>query len=253
MGKETFLKLVSPFPEHTPPLWSCSTCGKGILEILEPTLKFEETGPSRLAATHEAFDYDWVEMRFSGLLKCSNKLCGDVAAIAGKAGLEENCIWETQQIEYYKTLTPQIINPPPQLFPVIEGCGEAIKASIIRSFTLVYIDTESCSNAIRVAVELIMDHYNIPKISIKNGKRSRIKLHTRIEKFKTKNAEVANLLLAVKWIGNTGSHAGRLSKEDIFDAYEILEQALNSLFSTSARRARVRATQINKRRGPINR
>lgn len=45
-----------------------------------------------------------------------------------------------------------------------------------------------------------------------------------------KRPEVANALMAVKWIGNDGSHDGKLTVDDVLDGVDMLEHALNLLY-----------------------
>ncbi len=80
-------------------------------------------------------------------------------------------------------------------------------------------------------------------------KRKKYTLHDRIEEFKKKNKEVADYLLAIKWIGNTGSHPGELEKEDILEAYQLLEHSLLSLYDNKEERLRKISKEINSRKG----
>lgn len=68
-------------------------------------------------------------------------------------------------------------------------------------------------------------------------------LHKRIERFKIKNPEQAESLMAIKWIGNSGSHTNRsLTKDDILDSFEILEHVTTKLYETDTKRI----TQLTK-------
>ncbi|WP_426324353.1 hypothetical protein [Pedobacter sp. R-06] len=48
--------------------------------------------------------------------------------------------------------------------------------------------------------------------------------------YEKKNPEVANHLLAIKWIGNSGSHFNTLSEQNILDAYRLLKYALELIY-----------------------
>lgn len=75
-------------------------------------------------------------------------------------------------------------------------------------------------------------------------------LNKRIDKeFRKKESELADLILAVKWIGNEGSHLGSLKRQDIIDAYSILEHALNKLYDDREKMIKNKATKINKHKG----
>ena len=62
--------------------------------------------------------------------------------------------------------------------------------------------------------------------------------------------EVAEHLLAIKWIGNSGSHVGELSQKDLLDGFELVEYALEKLYSKNEERLNQMTKEINKRKGP---
>ena len=37
-------------------------------------------------------------------------------------------------------------------------------------------------------------------------------------------------MLAVKWIGNEGSHPGSVSRDDLLDAFQLVEHLLDEIF-----------------------
>ncbi len=77
-------------------------------------------------------------------------------------------------------------------------------------------------------------------------------LHKRIERFKIKNPEQAESLMAIKWIGNSGSHTSTsLTKDDILDSFEILEYVTTKLYETDTKRITQLTKQINKKKKPI--
>ena len=82
-----------------------------------------------------------------------------------------------------------------------------------------------------------------------------IDLHTRITDFKNQNSDAADLLLAVKWLGNSGSHAdvATLTRDDMLDGMELLERALHLVYDDTAKRLAKLARDINRRRGPRKR
>jgi len=81
----------------------------------------------------------------------------------------------------------------------------------------------------------------------KNRKRQSLNLHQRIVKFKAKEPEIANYLLALKWIGNQGSHSNiELSKKELVDAYKILEVSLIDLYDKTRLEVNKLTKKINK-------
>jgi hypothetical protein len=83
-----------------------------------------------------------------------------------------------------------------------------------------------------------------------------LSLHNRIGLLKERHQGLEQLcdrLMAVKWLGNEGSHLGDITREDIFDAFDIVEDVLRGFFDNSDR-AIVRIVQeIIEKRGPRSR
>ena len=77
-----------------------------------------------------------------------------------------------------------------------------------------------------------------------------LNLHRRIEPLKVRNAGVADALFAIKWVGNSGSHVGNLTRDDVFDAYDILEEVLSELFVKHRETMHKLIKEINRRKGP---
>lgn len=109
------------------------------------------------------------------------------------------------------------------------------------AFAHFWHDTNASSNKIRRAVEYLMDHLNVPLLKT---------LDKRIEKFKEVNPDVAEKLMAIKHIGNAGSHKDFVTKEDLFDAFEILDYALSKLYPSDQEQGiHEKAREINSIKG----
>jgi hypothetical protein len=70
--------------------------------------------------------------------------------------------------------------------------------------------------------------------------------------FGKRQPKLADSLLAVKWIGNSGSHPSGVTATDLFDAYDILEQALEELIGKRTSTLRRLVGTINRRKGPLS-
>lgn len=81
----------------------------------------------------------------------------------------------------------------------------------------------------------------------KQGREVRIALHDRIEMFRVTNPDAAELLSAVKLLGNVGSHGDELAKGDLLDAYEVIEHVIDTLYSTRAARVAELASELKVR------
>ena len=113
----------------------------------------------------------------------------------------------------------------------------------------VYVPTPDAY--IRAAVERLLDHIKEPKTRLgQAGKRERLSLHTRIVGLARRDKDLSDSLLAVKWLGNAGSHTDELTQDDIFDALDILDVILDDLFVRHRARVKKLVTTINKNKGP---
>ena len=149
---------------------------------------------------------------------------------------------------------PKYFYPYLQLFEVNENCPKEINKVVNDSFALYWNDLSSCANKIRIALELLMNYFKIDKTyKTKENKRKRLSLHQRIVMFKSKKPQVTEFLLAIKWIGNSGSHVGSLDNKDILETYELLELSLNKLFDNTEERLKKLSKKINSRKGKIKR
>lgn len=247
-------KWTQPFTKEDQPNWNCSRCGVGIFELQQETLFFKSTIDSIEGYNHHG-EEDLIELRFSCLFKCNNKKCNDVASISGTGGLEEVVIIPMVDRDFVEYFIPQFFNPSPLLFPIPEHSPENIKEEILKSFSEFWHDTDSAGNRIRASIEALLDYRKVKKTRLnKQKKRCRISLHERIEnELAVKDKHLSERLKAIKWIGNAGSHSGSsLSKNDIFDAYDILESVLHDLFDDHHQKVKNLTKSINKKRRPIS-
>lgn len=217
------------------PPWECPTCGKGHLVAIKEKDAVEETGPSRKAHSHEAWDPDWIEERFTKLLKCNFANCGEVASVSGNAGVEENHYqdevgeWQQDFVRHYEVLS---ILPAPLPIRPIAKTPEAVKEALRMAGQLLWQSPEAAANHIRQAVEHLMDHQKVKK-RIKAG-GAKLTLHARLLEFEKKDGLNGPILRATKWIGNDASHPGGVSREEVLDAFDMMELALTNLFDDGA-------------------
>jgi hypothetical protein len=81
-----------------------------------------------------------------------------------------------------------------------------------------------------------------------------VTLHKRIENLQAtrpKLKELCDQMMAVKHLGNAGSHPGiQVRDTDVFDALDILERILQDTYSGHPGQLARAVKQINKRKGP---
>jgi len=236
--------------------WTCPTCHKGALITESKNIKTFENADSLSGHGQLEWEHEWMRGIFLGLLKCSNTSCNETVVISGNfysvEDQEYDHLSDRYDIVINKMLTPTFFNPPLHIFQINKDLPDNIREEIINSFNVYWLDISSCANKIRVVVELIMDDMKIPKTFLSRNKRKGYSLHKRIELFKGTKPEQAELLMAIKWIGNSGSHTSdSLTKDDILDSYEILEHVTTKLYETDSKRIAKLTKTINKRKKPI--
>ena len=199
----------------------------------------------------EYYNYDQgIEHVFSGILKCKNSDCKELVSISGQClkdiiygkELPDGRLVEDRFSSYY----PKYFYPNLKIFDLSKEIPENVSEQINLSFSNYFDDLSSSANRIRNAIELILDDLKAAKWKkTKAGKIHRFKvLHQRIEHYGQRNKNIASHLLALKIIGNEGSHIGDLKSEDILDAYEILEQLIEFAYIKKSKRIAEMAKEI---------
>lgn len=238
--------LQASFSKSDLPTWPCPSCGAGRLRVDESSISAKATADSVAAQDHDAWDADWTNLRFVALAICGNADCLEVATLSGSGGVRVI----SRSYDYEEFYTPEHFTPSPLLINIPAACSSEVKAELKMAFATAWGDAAAASSHIRTAVERLLDQLRVPKLSRAGKGRRRLTLHNRIALLAGRDPDVSELLLAVKWIGNAGVHSGALSKQEVMDALDILESALDSLFNKHSRRVRQLAKKINMRRRP---
>ena len=235
------------------PGWICPTCGKSVLRPDKKTLKNLETRRSKAHRKDEEWEPSWFQGQFSIAFVCADDSCAQEVFCVGASRVEEftsNSPVGPPQLELREVFLPEFFSFPLNIFEIPKKCPGMIENEILLSFYLFFTDSSGALNHVRSAVELLLTHYQISQFERINHKLHRINLHRRIELFEQINSDVAQKLFAIKWIGNAGSHPKAVKKENVLDAYEILEDVLILLFEKRDLRIRRLVAQVNKRKGP---
>jgi hypothetical protein len=148
-------------------------------------------------------------------------------------------------IEYF---SPHYFSHPMRILHIPFQVPPAIDLSIRKSFRLVFCDPGAAANHIRQCAETILATAGIAHVT-ETGKF--IPFEQRIQKFEDIDPENADRVSALRWIGNFGSHPDKeITRDDVFEAYDILEILLEDLYVGHTKSVRKRVEEINKARGP---
>jgi hypothetical protein len=217
-------------------------------------LSKEWTADTQEASSHEGFEASWVEQRFVAILRCDNRKCGDIAVVAGTGKVDEYPDEDLTEMLYEDVYYAKYVAPSPSLISIPTNCPGEVVAELKSAFVASWGDYAAAGNRIRAAVERLLDALRVQKQTANgNGKRRLLVLHDRITQIKSRYPEVHDALLAIKWLGNAGSHTDSLTRDDVFDALDIFESVLSNLYSKHPSVIKRLVKSVNARKGPAPR
>lgn len=219
-------ELWGPFFYHDLlPSLPCPHCRRGNVILDRGSLKKYEP-PYSAALTGTEGWHPLVEtVRFSCSLVCDVGSCGEIVNVHGNIDQMDH-VSDEGVVDFYPVLRPTSMFPAPPLAAIPDGMPMGLVRELRTCFQLFWVDLGSCANRLRIFVERLLDHYELPA-----GR-----LNARIEAFKAKDPEHAETFDALRHVGNVGSHEGDVRHEVILDAFEILQDGLAELFGHRRRR-----------------
>jgi len=248
----TVFKL--PFTKDGTTKYQCPSCSKGFLKIVEESFSEKETKESRAMHDHEEWGPDYFGTVYGGILECSNSACKEAVSSSGYGWDEEEYFYDEKGIpdsDYVRYYRPVTFYPPLKPFAFHKDTPENVSKEIEKSFSLIFSDPPSSANHIRVALEHLLTHLKIKRFTTNNGRRHFLSLHKRIDLLPAKYEEIKDIFLAVKWLGNAGSHSNHaVTLDDVLDSYELTIELLDDIFSKKRKQAKTLAKKINKKKGP---
>jgi len=234
------------------PSWDCPRCKQATLRLLKDSAQKSEAGWSKAARGHEAWEPEWKEERFICFLACQNSECEEVVAICGDVFLEEDHNSDLQQHQWSERYVPWAVHPPLPIFRIPDDCPTEVAEELEKAFAFYWKDPAASANRLRVAVETMLTEQRIARTTVnKKRKRVSLDLHSRIDRFKKVKPESADYLLAIKWLGNIGSHGSieGLDDESLLNGFEFFEQAIEHVYVGRDARLRKTAKGISARKG----
>ena len=219
--------------------------------ILVPkSLSHKETIASKRAHNHEAWDPDWIDYIFTAWGQCSHPTCKEEFVISGTGGVEP-AYGPEGEYELEKYFRPTLIRPMPDIIEIPQKCPDDVAKELRSAFELFCSHRASCAGRIRVALEGLMDHVGVPKRrKDSQGKYYDLSLHRRIETFAKNDPAAGTQLMALKWLGNSGSHKdASVTRADLLDAFEIMEHALGEIIDQRSARVAALAKKLAKKHG----
>lgn len=211
------------------PPYRCVACGKGSLILVKDSLIYKDTAETAKSRGHEEFDWDWVSYIFTAWAQCTHSSCKQQYAISGDGGVEPQ-MNEEGDFVFANYFMPKSCCPMPDIIEFPPKCPEDVVRELRGAFAIFWLNEAACTTRLRVALEYLMTYLGVPKSKQgANDKLSDMSLHDRIDAFAKQEPAIGAQLMALKWLGNTGSHDSQVSANDLLDAFEIMEHALKEI------------------------
>lgn len=223
---------------------TCPTCGDGSLGV--KSIKTEDCGESIRGRDHDAWEPEWLHGTFHGALQCGRSACQETVTIAGDYRVD----WVGGESSPYDASFRLRFATPPLILVVLPGrTPEAVVTAVTGAAAVIWTDPSAAANRLRVAVDELLTASRQRRFEVKKHQRVRLTTHQRIEEFKRVQSEAAEVLEAVKWIGNEGSHAAELGIADVLEGADFLSYALRLLYDHKDEQLAKRIRSINRTRG----
>ena len=247
-----------PLAVSSLPHWPCPRCKTGRLLLEKIGLVFRKNRDLYRSVEFNKDDFgenlflgilvavgktlqtmQWYQARFSGFLHCDNKDCGEFVAVTGRAELPGPLMGKQVQSQMSAHIVPEYFSPSLQLFNLRDNYPAPVRAELIRSFTVFFNESNSAGARLRCAIERLLDERGVAVES----------LHNRLVEFSKSENELGDLLQAIKWLGNEGSHSGKLTRQDVLDGYEVFNHVLDELYIARPNRTKMlqRSNQLTEK------
>lgn len=236
--------------------WKCPACRHGRLVAKELVKEWELDSSEKYREMGEGTPEDY-RGSFSGMLECNSSTCAEKVIVSGRVSCFD--VYQEDESgghhELFYNYHPAYFQPPVRLINVPVGTPYPVVEAVELASALLWADPPSCAGKVRIAIEHVLDHFEIQKTTVnKKNVIEPLKLDSRVKMFEQTHPEEAHLLMACKWIGNAGVHAeSPLTFNDALDGLEILERVLTLLFDKKHENLKKLAAEIVAKKAPRRR
>lgn len=245
--------FAKPIEQGQPwPRPACPTCGSGFVRFDKPASS--ESWASASVHDHEAFEPEWITGTFVARGECENPECrqavhatGDYSVNYAKEPWDYSYQAGPYYSEYYAVAT---IHPALAIMPIPAAAPEQVREGIKRASRVLFADPGLAATALRATVERFL---TVEGIAAQGADGKFLSAHARIQEWSSADPDrpqVADLLFAVKWLGNAGTHEDSdLTAIEVLDGARVLDEAFHRLFTGPDIEAHARS--INSNKGPV--
>ena len=225
------------------PAWLCPTCQSGSPKSLEGSPIPIETELSKSYRHQEEWEPEWIIERFAAFMECQNPRCRDMVVASGHKShaLAYGYGYDGKTTyELVEDLAPARIHPAPPMFALQKNVPKVIRKLLSQAFALFWVDKKSCANRFRTCIEAFLSDQGVPTDKV---------LHSRLIEYRTQSADIGDMLLSLKYIGNEGSHnsAERIGEEDILHMAEVMEYVCDEVYMNRKSKLLLKAKEVSEK------
>jgi Domain of unknown function (DUF4145) len=247
VNRTPFEALVGPFEEW--PTLQCPACELAVLEATVTEIESFASVASRVGVTAWS---GWYRGVFHGTLACSRTPCGNIYVIAGEWSRRSDFTSNNMDDDPgLAGIEVRHILPSLPLISLPANVPATVCNLIDSASSVLLSDPSAAATRIRAAIERLLDDLRVRKTSPGN-KAKRLQTHDRIVTFSRQNAPAADQLMAMKWIGNVGTHESTpLPLNVVLNGIEHFARAIELIYDHEGEALARRAAHINKRGGKL--
>ena len=198
------------FSFSQPPVWLCPSCGKSVLRLNKKAFLTRETVDSRRSQSngtrgnHHRLSMCTAAYWIAPMTDAGRLLLPLELALLRLASttMQTGTGVRITRISF----RPMFFEPHLVFFEIPEECPDEVAAPLRQSFRLFFASPSAAANSVRIAIEELLTQLGVKRFTNSGGKRRVMSLHGRIGLLPSKYAKLKDLFLAVKWLGNVGSH-----------------------------------------------
>ncbi|WP_175526594.1 DUF4145 domain-containing protein [Geopseudomonas sagittaria] len=243
MNNQNFTTVFSTenLPEYT-----CPSCNKESLK--KDDLLVKATADSERMRGQDWWEPEHEEYVFRLALICQN--CNDLVFLHGDGFLEEeyeideNDGWSRRWVTY---LRPKNFFPGLKFIACPLATPKEVQAHLESASALYYAHPAACCNSLRMAAEEILTSLGVPEPQ----PGAFMSFGNRIKQLQETSNEY-NLLDALRWLGNEGSHSGSsITHKDAEHAFQVMCLLVEECYSDRKKKIHELAAAIRAHKGPI--
>lgn len=238
--------FVREFVKGEIPEYPCPSCGK--LKLSEKAFVSEADASTKRNGGSEGWEPEYDEYVFSLTLECTG--CFETIFVSGDGYVDEEIDvddhenWSRHLVVKYR---PKYFFSALRFIDYPNATPKDVKESVDAAAALFYAHPAASCNSLRMAAEGIVTSLGVPE----SARGKFVSLEKRIKQLPESSTE-RNLLDAIRWQGNNGSHSNSIiTHADTEDSFNIINLLIEEVYSDRKRKIQELADAINLRKGPV--